>query len=193
MNPSLSPGASRALALAILGGLVLLVLVGFVLPLLSAYDEARQSVEQHQAAIEHVRQSANSLAELQAELARLKQQQASAIGFMQSANGSLAAADLQNRVKSSVDAARGELRSTQILPVRDEGAFRRVSIRGQIAVNTAALQRVFYELEAATPFLFLDNVEIHARPARRATAGGPEEDPVLEVRFDLYGYMRRGT
>ena len=58
-------------------------------------------------------------------------------------------------------------------------------------MNTAALQRVFYDLESATPFLFLDNVEIRSRPARRAS--GPEDDPILEVRFDLYGYMRRAT
>ena len=191
MTPSLSPRASRALALAILAGLVLFVLLGVVVPLLDAYDQARSSVERNQAAIEHIRQSARSPAELQAELARLKEQQASAVGFMQSSNGSLAAAELQNRIKSSVEAARGELRSTQILPARDEGAFRRISIRGQIAVNTAALQRLFYELESASPFLFLDNIEIHARPSRRGT--GAEDDPMLEVRFDLYGYMRRTT
>ncbi|HEX7968616.1 MAG TPA: type II secretion system protein GspM [Stellaceae bacterium] len=191
MTSSLSPRAGRALALAILAGLVLFVLLGVVVPLLDAYDQARSSAERNQAAIEHIRQSARSLAELQAELARLKEQQASAVGFMQSSNSSLAAAELQNRIKSSVETARGELRSTQILPARDERAFRRISIRGQIAVNTAALQRLFYELESASPFLFLDNIEIHARPPRRGA--GAEDDPMLEVRFDLYGYMRRAT
>ncbi len=191
MTRRLSPRASRVLALALLGGFVLFGLFGVILPLLDAYYQARNSAEQNEAAIEHIRQGARSLAELQAELARLKEQQASAIGLMQSANASLAAADLQNRIKLSVEAAHGELRSTQILPARDEGGFRRISIRGQIAVNTAALQRVFYELESSSPFLFLDNVEIHARPARRA--GSAEDDPVLEVRFDLYGYLRRAT
>ncbi len=191
MNPPLSPRASRALALAILGGLGLLVVFGIALPLLDTYDQAWNSVERNRAAIAHIGQSAPRPARLEAELARLKERQASAVGFMQSANGSLAAAELQNRIKSSVEAARGELRSTQILPPRDEGVFRRISIRGQIAVNTAALQRVFYELESASPFLFLDNIEIHARPARRGA--GSEDDPVLEVRFDLYGYMRRAT
>ncbi len=188
---TLSPRASRALALALFVGLVLSGVFGVILPLLDAYQQACNSAEQRQAAVEHIRQSARSLAVLQAELTRLKEQQASAVGFMQSTNPSLAAAEVQNRIKSSVEAARGELRSTQILPARDEAGFRRISIRGQIAVNTAALQRVFYELESGSPFLFLDNVEIHARPARR---GGPaEDDPILEVRFDLYGYLRRAT
>jgi general secretion pathway protein M len=191
MTPALTPRASRAFALGILLALLLLAFFGVVSPLLGAYRQANAESEQYRAALEHTRHAAADLAALHAELARLKEHQASAVGFMRSANPSLAAAELQNRIKSSVEAAHGELRSTQILPARDEGAFRRISIRGQIAVNTAALQRVFYELESATPFLFLDNVEIRARPARRSTT--PDDDPVLEVRFDLYGYMRRTT
>lgn len=191
MTPALTPRASRLLALGILAALLLLAFFGFVSPLLDAYRQAGAASEQYRAALEHTRNSGSDLAGLRAELARLKEHQASAVGFMQGSNPSLAAADLQNRIKSSVEAARGELRSTQILPARDEGAFRRISIRGQIAVNMAALQRVFYDLESATPFLFLDNVEIRSRPARRSTS--PDDDPVLEVRFDLYGYMRRTT
>lgn len=191
MTPALTPRASRLLALGILAALLLLAFFGFVSPLLDAYRQAGAASEQYRAALEHTRNTGSDLAGLRAELARLKEHQASAVGFMQGSNPSLAAADLQNRIKSSVEAARGELRSTQILPARDEGAFRRISIRGQIAVNMAALQRVFYDLESATPFLFLDNVEIRSRPARRSTS--PDDDPVLEVRFDLYGYMRRTT
>ena len=187
----MTPRASRTLALGILVALLLLAFFGVVSPLLGAYRQASSAAEQYRSALEHTRHAGSDLAALRAELERLKAHQASAVGFMRSANPSLAAAELQDRIKSSVEAARGELRSTQILPVRDEGTFRRISIRGQIAVNTAALQRVFYELESATPFLFLDNVEIRARPARRST--GAEDDPVLEVRFDLYGYMRRTT
>ena len=191
MTPALTPRASRLLALGILAALLLLAFFGFVSPLLDAYRQAGAASEQYRAALEHTRNTGSDLAGLRAELAHLKEHQASAVGFMQGSNPSLAAADLQNRIKSSVEAARGELRSTQILPARDEGAFRRISIRGQIAVNMAALQRVFYDLESATPFLFLDNVEIRSRPARRSTS--PDDDPVLEVRFDLYGYMRRAT
>jgi general secretion pathway protein M len=191
MTSSLTPRASRALALGILAALLLLAFFGFVSPLLDSYGQASSSVEQYRAALEHTRNAGSDLAGLRAELARLKERQASAVGFMQSTNSSLAAAELQNRIKSSVEAAHGELRSTQILPQRDEGVFRRISIRGQIAVNTAALQRVFYDLESASPFLFLDNVEIRSRPARRSS--GAEDDPILEVRFDLYGYLRRAT
>jgi hypothetical protein len=54
----------------------------------------------------------------------------------------------------------------------------------------AQLQRILYDLEAGSPFLFLDNVDIRTRQAP-AVRGHTEDESLLEVRFDLYGYMRR--
>jgi general secretion pathway protein M len=121
----------------------------------------------------------------------LKQGQGSTVGFLASPNESLAAAELQSRLRSTVDAVHGDLRSVQILPARDEGLFRRVSVRGQISATLPALQRVLYQLETATPLLFLDNVDIRARPVRPGRTSA--EAPVLDVRFDLSAYMRRAS
>ncbi len=192
MNLSFSPRLSRAIALTILVALLVFAYSGLVQPLLDHYAETRGSLAQMQAALARARQTGSDLGELRAELARLKEVRASGTGTMQSPNESLAAAELQNRIKSSVEVARGELRSTQILPSREEGAFRRISIRGQIAVNLAALQRIFYEFESASPLLYLDNVDIRVRPARRPNEA-TTDNPTLDVRFDLYGYIRRAT
>jgi general secretion pathway protein M len=191
MNLQLSPAVRRFLALAILA-LLLLLGASAVAWVADEYDAAQGRAQQLQAAIERRQQAEAKVEELQAELAALKQHQTSAVGFLQSPNESLAAAELQSRIKSSVEAAHGELRSTQILPGREEGGFRRVAIRGQIVVDMVALQRMFYELEASAPFLFLDNVEIRARAnARGRSQQG--ENPQLDVRFDLSGYLRRAT
>jgi hypothetical protein len=60
-----------------------------------------------------------------------------------------------------------------------------------IVVLAMALERIFYQFESVSPLLFLDNVEIRARDAQRNRGVG--DDPLLEVRFDLYGYLRRST
>jgi general secretion pathway protein M len=190
MTLRLSPGLRRILALAVLAMLLLLG-ASAVAWVAGEYDAAQGAAQELQAAIERRQQAESKVAELQAALAALKQHQASAVGFLQSPTESLAAAELQSRIKSSVEAAHGDLRSTQILPGREDGGFRRVAIRGQIVVDMAALQRMFYELEASAPFLFLDNVEIRARAGSRAKAQG--ENPELDVRFDLSGYLRRAT
>jgi general secretion pathway protein M len=187
---TLSPAISRALALALLALVLFLVYDWVAEPLIGEVADAQSANARLQASVERTSAVEQKLVQLRADLARLKEHQTSTIGFIAGANESLAAAELQNRIKMSVDAAKGDLRSTQPLPARDDGAFRRISIRGQIAVRLPALQRVFYDLESASPFLFLDNVEIRTQSTYQINAT-ETEDPVLDVRFDLYGYMRK--
>ena len=192
MRPPVSAALSRVLSLTILAALLALVFGVVVEPLLDKYNEARASSERYRVAVARASQSSRNLVALEAELAHLKQHRATAVGFLKGANESLAAADLQNRIRSAVDKVRGELRSTQTLPSRDDGQFRQITVRGQMAVTLSGLQRIFYDLESTTPFLFLDNVEIRARAPRQSREQG-NEDTLLEVRFDLAGYMRRTT
>jgi hypothetical protein len=44
--------------------------------------------------------------------------------------------------------------------------------------------------QLSQPFLFLDNVAIADRPDNRSP-NAAAEDAVLDVRFDVFGYMRR--
>lgn len=185
----ISPGLQRALALAILAALVAAAIGLVVVPVLAAYSDARASIERQHDILEHARAAGLDPDALRAELARLKQRPRSPVGLIESANESLAAAALQERLKSTIAAAHGELRSTQTLPSHLEGQYRRVAVRGQTTVKLAGLQRVLYDLESATPLLFLDNVEVRTVPDQSAR-GGVVENPNLDVRFDLYGYMR---
>jgi general secretion pathway protein M len=143
------------------------------------------------AAIEHAGPTARDNAALQDELARLKQRKVIAIGLLESPNESLAAVALQDRVKAAVGTVHGDLRSTQVLAARDEGKFRRIAIRGEVTVDIAGLQRVLYDLEAGSPLLFLDNVEI--RVPERPRGAGAVENSNLDMRFDLYGYIAKPT
>jgi general secretion pathway protein M len=180
----------RTLAAAILLALVSIVLSGFVQPLVDDYRESKASIDRLEAAMRRSHVGDRDIAQLQAELAALKKRQPSTGGFLQGTNESIAAAQLQDRLKTSVEGAKGELRSTQILPSRDDGKFRRITVRAQISLSTAALQRAFYDVESSPTFLFLDNVIIRARsvPQDRNKVA---QDPVLDVSFDLSGYIRR--
>jgi general secretion pathway protein M len=180
----------RTLAAAILLALVSIVLSGFVQPLVDDYRESKASIDRLEAAMRRSHVGDRDIAQLQAELAALKKRQPSTGGFLQGTNESIAAAQLQDRLKTSVEGAKGEIRSTQILPSRDDGKFRRITVRAQISLSTAALQRAFYDVESSPTFLFLDNVIIRARsvPQDRNKVA---QDPVLDVSFDLSGYIRR--
>jgi general secretion pathway protein M len=189
----LSLSVRRLLAVALLLATVLLAWSGLVAPLLDSYAEATSSVERLQQAVERSRMTGRDLAALQAELAELRARQSSADGFLSGANESIAAAQLQVRLKAAVDRAGGDLRSTQILASRDEGRFRRITVRGQMLLRTSALQRIIYELEAASPYLFLDNVEIRARGEPGGRDRAAAEDPPLDIRLDLSSYVRKAV
>jgi general secretion pathway protein M len=181
MTPTLSPLVSRALALALLFALVSLVLTSIVLPLLDAYRTAVASAQQLQNAIDHARTSGDNVAALRAEVAKRKGLEQSAPGYLRSSNEALAAAELQERLKTATATVHADLRSTQTLPPRDEANARRITVRGELAADVAALQTLFYVLESGSPMLFLDNVDI----------GGTT--PKIMVRFDLYGYVRSAS
>src|SRR5215471_1929098 len=138
----LSTNIRRAAALAILALLLLLVVFGIAAPIMEKYELARGTGERLAAALARADRSDEDVAALEAELASLKERRAGVGEFLQSANEALAAAELQNRIKSAVEAAQGELRSTQILAVREEGQFRQAAVRGQIVVKLKALQRI---------------------------------------------------
>ena len=189
MTTDLPPLARRSLALAILLLLVGIVYAATVQPLLEDYRDTTQSIEQMSALLQRYQRVADNLAPLQAELAGVQQRQGAKDGFFTGANDTLVAAQLQGKLRTAVEAARGELKSTQVLPPEDDGKMRRITVRGQMASTLGAVQRVIYELEASSsPYLFVDNLNLRVRAAERR-AEVPDQDPILDVRFDVYGYL----
>jgi general secretion pathway protein M len=96
---------------------------------------------------------------------------------------------LQERVSAAITGSGGTLASTQPLPVAEEAGYRRVAVRVQFNGTIAAVHAALHALEAAKPFVLVDNLDLRSRTVRRP--GGAEEiDPVLIVRLDLMGYLR---
>jgi general secretion pathway protein M len=189
---SLPPVAGRILAVLILVAAIAFVYLGAVQPLIDDYQATRGQTDEMQTAVERFRRVAAEVPERRAQLAALRQRQAASEGFLQGTNDALVAAQIQNRVKALTEAAHGELKSTQVLPVQDEGKYRRITIRAQLTLDLPAAQRVLYGVETASPLLFLDNLDMRAHIAdrRRDRGGVSSEDSMLDLRFDVYGYIR---
>jgi len=186
MNVTVGPWLGRVAALAILLLPLVLLYAGLARPLLDRYAEDRQSIEQQRALLQRYRDIGSRLPQLQAELAELRRGPSGRGGFLQGSNEVIVAAQLQDQLKRLVEASQGSLQSVQVLAMREEGKFRRVAIRGQMNLSMAGLQRVVYEIEAGSPVLFLDNLDL--RP--HVQTNRPEEAvDSLDVGFDLYGYL----
>jgi hypothetical protein len=191
----LSPTLRRLLAVAILIFPLTALYLLVAAPLADDYAATTDRIARLTALRDGYRRLADRVGSERAQLQALKERQAGQNGFLVAPNATLLAADLQNRVKSLVDAARGELQSTEVLPVQDveEGKFRRIAVRGRMILTVPAARQVLYGLEASAPLLFIDNLDLHAQAVELRRAWSPEDEMRLDVAFDVYGYARGGS
>jgi general secretion pathway protein M len=183
---------SRMLAVALLGA-VLLAGYGLVLaPFITAYGEIDREVEEQLSLLQRYRSLANQRPELSAKLADLEQQAAKLGDYLKGPTDALAAAELQNHAKAVIEGAGGSLRSTQILPVsvvNSKVPVRQATLRLQLGIGIKGLQKVLYELETGQPYLFVDQLTVR-QPQMRRSSKEPDQEPVLDVTFEVFGYVR---
>jgi general secretion pathway protein M len=189
---SLSLRSRRFVAVGLLA-LAGLAFYSFVAdPLLAGYADSRRQTAEARATLEHYQALGRDIPELKKQLDALHRRGATGAGYLDGQNETLVAAALQERLKGAVTQTGGRLNSTQVLASSEKGQTRRVTVRGQMQMSIGTLQRVLYTLESGSPYLFVDNLDV--RPM--VGAPGPETqggDALLDVHFDVYGYMRSGA
>jgi general secretion pathway protein M len=190
----LRPGSlvSRLLALVLLAAVVLLAWQGLIMPVIAAYQTSATSIAQSRSLLERYR----ALAELRPHLARQLEERRSdteaSRAYLEGPTDALAAAALQEQVRTIIADAGGELRSTQILPgkVVDEALrIQRAGLRLQLSVEVEGLESILYRLETAEPFLFIDEISIREQRVRRRR-NEAEKAPELDVSLQVYGFVR---
>lgn len=191
----LRPGSllSRTLAVGMLGG-VLLAAYGLVIaPVIAAYQEVSREIEELQQLLQGYRSLASQRPELGARLADLERQAAKVGGYLKGPSDALAAAELQEHARAVIEGARGSLRSTQILSVGAANSkvvpVRRATLRIQLGIDIKGLQKVLYQLETGQPYLFVDQLTVQQQRIRRGSKE-PEQEPMLDVSFEVFGYVR---
>jgi general secretion pathway protein M len=190
----LQPGSSlsRSLAIVLLGAAFL---GGYrlILAAATAYQNAEQKIEQSRALLQRYQALAEQRQTLAERLAEQQRRATSATGYLEGTSDALAAARLQDRVKSVVEAAGGELRSTQILPAEPadvDPSIRRAGLRVQFVVAIKGLEETLYSLETGQPYLLIDNLTIREQRARGRKRNEPSTEPMLDVSVELFGYLR---
>ncbi len=178
--------AALALSAAVVFGLYVFV----VAPIVAGYAETDAAVNQAAELLDRYRRVAATRPALQDRLDILKSRQSEIGAYLGGHTDALAGAELQELVNATVAAGGGGLRSVQILPVKTDGGFRRIGVRVQMTATIAQVLRVLHGLEAGSTLLFVDNLEVNNRRARRRRNKPVQMDPTLLVRLDLFGYLR---
>lgn len=178
--------------LALLVGSAFYLVVGQ--GLLARYHDYREFLEQQQARLQQVNRIAASREPIQQLIAKLAQDKGLTAQYLPQSAPALAAAELQQRIRSVVEAAGGTLRSTQALPPVEEGNTVKVAVSVTLTADTDNLQKILYDLEGQTPLLFVDNLEVSARENRQRLPGGRMATYTriqLSVQFEVSGYLRK--
>jgi general secretion pathway protein M len=188
----------RVLALGLLLGLValayLVVLHGrWTAPMLDVRRELAELRGQEL----RLRMQAGQRAALDARIAEVRAFEADDAAFLTEPGAALASAALVQRLESLVAEPPGE-RSTGACTlshrtpktVAVDEPFQRIVVQARLRCPMAALGRLIGALETGQPRLFIDRLSV-----RNARAFGgmdaPTAEPVLDVGFDVYGYLRR--
>lgn len=174
---------SRWLALVLLAALIAAPLAG-----LGAAIGALWRADADYAALTDNAARFETVAALRLELAAQRDGLKSGLGqgerFLSGVNAAISGADLQRLVGETVARAQAQIDNTLVLPARDEGAYQRIDLRVTLSTRIGPLQRILYDLEAGTPSLFIDALQLRAEDRQTP-------DPVLSVTFDVYGYRPR--
>jgi general secretion pathway protein M len=186
---------SRALALTLLGAVLIGAYVLVIAPVVELYRETDDAIETAEILLQRHRALAAQRSGLSARLDEEKEQAAAIAGYLEGPSDPLALAQLQDRVKGVVEAAGGELRSTQILPgqaVDASPGTRRATLRVQMVVAIDGLAEILYDLESGQPYVLIDELAVRSQRARRR-GGGLEAPLLLDVSLELSGFVRAAS
>jgi len=195
MNPPSPPSLAHRLAALLL----LVLVVGLFYALVDQLWMGRYRIYQTNAErlldrLHNLERLAAARPRLEKAIQAIRNDQQTAAYFLPQAAPALAAANLQQRVKSLVEEAEGSLLSVQALPVIEEGGMTRVAVSATVQSDVEALQKVLYGLESQMPLLFVDNLQVTARRFRPRLPNGkiaPYARIRLNSQLEVSGYLRK--
>jgi general secretion pathway protein M len=184
VNLSRSPLTRRALALAILLGVIALVWSVAVQPLLGLAVNRRAANALFAEQVGDLEAAAAREPELQRRLRDGRRQLAATGGFWTGAGAAAVAASVEDRLRAAVAAGGGRVTSTSAAREAVELGFRKIAVHCTIEGSLDTMIKTLTAIETARPALFADNLAV----AVRETAGDRKGPPILDIDLDVSGY-----
>lgn len=186
MMRSLTPLQSKSLALVLLALVFVLALLALAMPVILVHRHYDAAIEQITDRMERYQRIIAMAPSLKAGLEKVKARNGRKF-YLKNTAPALAAAEIQEIAKTVIEAQSGKLTSIQIVPHKDEGGYRQISVNLQFSGSIANIQKILYSLETRQPYLFVDNLSIRSRLMSNYRAM-PGVEPEYFVQFDLTGY-----
>jgi general secretion pathway protein M len=184
-----TPWISRAVAVLLLVSVIAAIYLWAVEPLVAAYSRTDEAIVEARTMVERFDRLGAARAKLMQQAATLDKGETTTVYYLTGGTDAVAAAALQEQVKSLIESSGGTVGSMQTLPTREEQRLQRVALRLQMTATMPSLFHVLHGLETGVPLLFLDNLDIQGRLRQLPQDGVQEQEPVLTIGFEVYGYL----
>jgi general secretion pathway protein M len=180
--PTGRQGQLLALLLLIvaLGGIYLLAAA----PLLDFYAGRAAVLEDARMLVPRLKAAADELPVLRARVAELRARAGTRNVTLEGASDAIASANLQSHIAELAASVGVTIGSTESLPAEVRGGYRRIGLKYALSGQYETFVQFLAKLEAATPPLVIDNLQIHGvlrRPGAPAASG-------LDAGLDVYGF-----
>lgn len=83
--------------------------------------------------------------------------------------------------------------SRQPVRPRVEERFQKVTVNVRMRCGVEDLQKVLYSLETGVPMIIADEVTVIKPRSRRRRGGNDDSGTVLDIRFNMSGYLREAS
>ncbi|QOC23048.1 hypothetical protein IC757_02500 [Wenzhouxiangella sp. AB-CW3] len=191
--PNLENNRPLAIGLLVIAA-ILVYLVGFHW-FVVRHIELNEQIGQLETQAARFKAAVERRPELEAQLDRLQNERLDSALFLPEANFNTAAAGMNRHLRDIIrtEAEHAELCaivSTTNRPDQDPERFEQVTVNVRMNCPLPDLVQVLYQLENSVPLVFIDNLTINQRvPADRAGRRGADNYGLIDVRFDMYGFL----
>jgi general secretion pathway protein M len=133
--------------------------------------------------------------EIEARLAEVRAFEASNPAFLPEMDFDSAAASLSQRLRQIVTQHARNEQSCQIImnqyaPSTEKELFERAAIRVRLRCTLEEFQPILYDLESASPVLFIDELQVWKQTGFQQP-GSNQVTSYLDIQFTLWGYLRK--
>jgi hypothetical protein len=177
---------SRLAAVLLLLGVILLLQQGVVDPILQSLQDSREAIADAAVRLSRIKAIAATKPELENLAAKMVSDMGHSDAFLRADTEALAGAALQERLRQLTGAQGISLGAIQWAGGKTESGLGRISVRVQVTTTIGPLYDLLGSVEASTPLLFIDDIDIQASAS--SDPGQPMQAGPLSVSFECYGY-----
>lgn len=175
-------GRLVALGLVLIPLLLLLRFAAW--PLIDRLSSAEEERAAKRAAIAHYQRLLAQAPGLEAAVSRLERTRPLASYLFAGGNRALAAAGLQRTLQASAKKNGATVLSLRVMEPVADGPLERIPVEARLLAGIGEARNLLYEIETATPYLFIDTIDIDVRRSRRRQTAAAEP---LSIRLVVYG------